>query len=165
MIAHASAPFPLCHALDHSPGLPLHFSDRIPKKPVRPVLDATVLVHFKPLQFSAFFPSFHEVQSTVFGRNLLVGDERLQPAKHILGVSLHEELNSPGSRHLHEKVGQRRLGEGMQVDFRLLHDDGRSFRHKIRERYNRQNLGDAKTHIDEIRLDLALMNDHLVMNR
>jgi hypothetical protein len=53
MIAHASLPFPARHALDHSSGLPFHFSDRVSKKLVRPVLDAAVLVHFKPLQSSA----------------------------------------------------------------------------------------------------------------
>src|SRR5665213_2153902 len=51
------------------------------------------------------------------------------------------------------------------MDFGLLHDDGRTFRYKVRERNNWQNLGDAKTHIDEIRFDLALMDDHLMMNR
>ena len=80
-------------------------------------------------------------------------------------MRFYEELNSPCSRHLHKEVGQRRLGEWVQVDFRLLYDDGRAFRHEIRERYDRQNLGDAETHIDEIRLDVALMDDHLMMNR
>ena len=53
----------------------------------------------------------------------------------------------------------------MQVDFRLFHDYRRTFRHKIRERHHRENLGDAKTDIDEIRFGLSLKNDYLMMNQ
>ena len=99
--------------------------------------------------------------------NGIFGNPPLQPPQKMLGVGFNNQLDIPvsavfsGVDDINHHIGQSRLSTGVKMDFRLFHEDDRSWRCIETLNQHGQHLGDAKTHIRQIHPILRAFGTHL----
>ena len=80
-------------------------------------------------------------------------------------MRLHQELHLPLARDLDHELGEPALGSRVQVDLRLLGDDGRPRLHEVGQHEHREHLGDPEADVHDVGSPGTADDDEFVVPR